>query len=122
MVHIGVKPLGVREQHRPRIADPLVEPDRSLRRLRHKVRRRFAELQTHRSFLPAVVAPALYWYMTLRRCRFARKGQLAASREWPVWAMLGGALTARARARGRGLGGPARARAEAPGVQCCQVR
>ena len=39
--------LGVREQHRPGVADPVVELDRALGGLRLEVRRGVAELQSH---------------------------------------------------------------------------
>src|SRR5215469_3431637 len=51
--------LRVREQHRPRVTDPLMEPDPSVRRLCYKIRRCGAEPETHRAFPPAVVVMLL---------------------------------------------------------------
>ena len=44
----GVKSFGMREQHGPRVADPVVEVDPPLRRVGIEVRCGFAQRQTHR--------------------------------------------------------------------------
>src|SRR5215471_9135988 len=70
---------------------------------------------------PCSSAPILYWYKPLQGCRFARKGQLAASRGWPDRAMLGAAPAVRARGRDQGSKGPPRT-ARPPGSDEARAR
>jgi hypothetical protein len=46
-VQTGVKSLRMREQHAPRVSEPLVEADATVRRLRLEIGRCFADLESH---------------------------------------------------------------------------
>ena len=63
----GVKSLRVREQHRPRVADPVVEADLALRRLGLEVGCRVAELQSH------LLLVFLWGRWRARACRGTRR-------------------------------------------------